>query len=189
MPMPLPAIFSGLLGNDEKIEMTRGWLRDALALAEEEGRAQGLAGDDLTAFTQTRAHEMLRPRLIAELRDGSISGDPRNTVTSFLDTDLPYHRAVADRWGLELVAYEAGTHLVGVGPHMQDEALNALFIDVNYSEGMGNLYTMLLDGWVRGGGGMFAHFTDIRAPGRWGSFGVLRHLTAPQSALGCAGRV
>ncbi|WP_296639034.1 hypothetical protein [Roseinatronobacter sp.] len=169
--------FSGLLGNDEKIEMTRGWLRDALALAEEEGRAQGLSGDDLTAFAQTRAHDMLRPRLIAELRDGSISGDPRNTVTSFLNTDLPYHRAVADRWGLELVAYEAGTHLVGVGPHMQDEALNALFIDVNYSEGMGDLYTMLLDGWVRGGGGMFAHFTDIRAPGRWGSFGVLRHLT------------
>jgi hypothetical protein len=169
--------FSALLGNDEKVATTQGWLRDATALAEEEGRAQGLSGAELDAFAQTRAHDILRPRMIAELRDGSISGDRRNTVAYFLDTDLPYHRAVADRWGLDLVAYEGGTHLVGVGPHMQDEALNALFLDVNYSEGMAELYTMLLEGWVRGGGGLFAHFTDIRAPGRWGSFGALRHLT------------
>lgn len=168
--------FSGLLGNDEKVEMTRGWLRDAQARAAQEGRAQGLSGDALAAFTRTRAHDMLRPRMIAELRDGSISGDRRNTVASFLDTDLPYHKAVADRWGMDLVAYEGGTHLVGVGPHMQDQALTDLFIDVNYSQGMADLYTMLLSGWVAGGGGMFAHFTDIRAANRWGSFGALRHL-------------
>ncbi|CUX81502.1 MAG: hypothetical protein HLUCCA05_04365 [Roseibaca calidilacus] len=169
--------FSGLLGNDEKIEMTRRWLHDARAQAEDEGRAQGLSGDALARFTQTRAHDILRPRLIAELRDGAISGDRRNTVASFLDSDLPYHKAVADRWGLELVAYEGGTHLVGVGSHMQDSELTALFMDVNYSQGMAELYTRLLEGWVRGGGGLFAHFTDIRTPGRWGSFGALRHLT------------
>lgn len=168
--------FSALLGNDEKVEMTRGWLRDATALAEEEGRAQGLDGAALTEFTRARAHDILRPRMIAELRDGAISGDRRNTVASFLDSDLPYHRDVADRWGLDLVAYEGGTHLVGVGPHMEYADLTALFMDVNYSQGMADLYTMLLEGWVAGGGGLFAHFTDIRAPGRWGSFGALRHL-------------
>lgn len=168
--------FSALLGNDEKVDMTRGWLRDATMLAEEEGRAQGLSGSELAEFTRSRAHDILRPRMIAELRDGAISGDRRNTVASFLDTDLPYHRDVADRWGLDLVAYEGGTHLVGVGPHMEDADLTALFIDVNYSQGMADLYTMLLEGWVAGGGGLFAHFTDIRAPGRWGSFGALRHL-------------
>lgn len=168
--------FSGLLGNDEKVAMTRTWLREATALAQSEGEAQGLTGPALAAFIQTRTHNILRPRMISELRDGSISGDRRNTVASFLDTDLPYHRAVAERWGLELVAYEGGTHLVGVGPHMDDAALNAVFIDVNYSQGMAELYDMLLRGWVAGGGGLFAHFTDIRAPGRWGSFGALRHL-------------
>lgn len=169
--------FSGLLGGDQKIDMTRSWLRDARALAEEEGRAQGLSGAALADFIQTRAHDILRPRLIAELRDGSISGDRRNSVAEFLDTYLPYHKAVADDWGLELVAYEGGTHLVGIGPHMNDDALNALFIDVNYSQGMADLYTMLLSGWVAGGGGLFAHFTDIRTADRWGSFGALRHLT------------
>lgn len=169
--------FSGLLGNDEKVAMTRGWLRDARTLADEEGRAQGLSGAGLADYSRARAHDILRPRLIAELRDGAISGDRRNTVASFLDSDLPYHKAVADRWGLTLVAYEGGTHLVGVGPHMEDDDLNELFIDVNYSAGMADLYTMLLNGWVAGGGGLFAHFTDIRAPGRWGSFGALRHLT------------
>ncbi|NBB98365.1 MAG: hypothetical protein GVY34_09390 [Alphaproteobacteria bacterium] len=169
--------FSGLLGSDEKLEMTRGWLNDARAQAAQEGRARGLSGNALDSFTRDRAHDILRPRLIDELRDGGISGDRRNTVASFLDTDLPYHRGVAERWGLDLVAYEAGTHLVGIGANRDDAALTALFVDVNYSQGMADLYTMLLRGWVKGGGGLLAHFTDIRAPGAWGSFGALRHLT------------
>lgn len=169
--------FSGLLGNDEKVAMTRDWLRAARVQAETEGRADGLSGDRLADFTRDRAHDILRPILLGELRDGRHSGDRRNSVAEFLDTYLPYHKNVADRWGLDLVAYEGGTHLVGVGQHMDDPDLNALFIDVNYSDGMGALYTTLLDGWVKGGGGMFAHFSDIRAAGRWGSFGALRHLT------------
>ena len=130
---------------------------------------------------------MLRPRLIAELRDGA------SAATGATPWRVSWNRPALSpgcgrRWGLDLVAYEAGTHLVGVAAHLDDADLTALFVDVNYSQGMGDLYTMCCEGWVRGGGGLFAHFSDIRAPGRWGSFGALRHLTTTP-ALGCAGRV
>ncbi len=169
--------FSALLGNDEKVATTRAWLDEARARAAAEARARDLTGTARDAFIRQRSHAILRPRLIEELRDGRHSGDPRNTVARFLDETLPYHRRVADRWGLDLVAYEGGTHLVGVGPHKDDAALTALFIDVNYAPGMGALYDQLLDGWAAAGGGVFAHFSGVRAQSRWGSFGALRHLT------------
>ena len=153
------------------------WLAEARAQAEAEGRAAGLGGPMLDQHIRDRSHDILRPRLIEEIRDGRHTGKPEDSVQDYLTRILPYHMRVARDWGLQVVAYEGGTHLVGVGDYMWDEQLADLFIDVNYSQGMADLYTELLTGWVRAGGGMFAHFSDIRVPLVWGSFGALRHLT------------
>lgn len=173
----ITAYFSGALGNPGKVDVTRAWLDDARDAARIKGEAAGLRGPELESFVRVASHDALRPKMIEELRDGRHSGDPNDTVQDFLTRILPYHRRVAQDWGLKLVAYEGGTHLVGVGEYMQDRLLADLFIDVNYSEGMGELYTELLTGWYMGGGDMFAHFNDVRRPSIWGSFGALRHLT------------
>ena len=169
--------FSALLGYDEKAPVVQGWLRDARAQAEADGRARGLTANALENHIRDASHDMLRPRLIEEIRDGRHTGKPEDSVQDYLTRILPYHMRVAQDWGLQVVAYEGGSHLVGVGDYMWDEQLADLFIDVNYSQGMAELYTEILTGWVRAGGGMFAHFSDIRVPLVWGSFGALRHLT------------
>jgi hypothetical protein len=177
MSMRSPAISAVLLGYEEKGGIVQGWLRDARAQAEAEGRARGLTARALERYIRETSHDMLRPRLLEELRDGRHTGRIEDTVQDYLNRLMPYHMEVARKWGLDVVAYEGGSHVVGVGDYMWDEDLAALFIDVNYSEGMADLYTEMLTGWVRGGGGMFAHFSDIRVPLVWGSFGALRHLT------------
>jgi hypothetical protein len=169
--------FSALIGHPEKAPLTRRWLDEARAAADTKGRAQGLSGAALESFIKEDSHATLIPILIEELRDGRHSGQGVDTVLDNINRIIPYHKQVADNWGLELVAYEGGTHLVGVGEFMSDPELADLFIATNYSEGMAALYTEMLTGWVRNGGGLFAHFCDVRVPLVWGSFGALRHLT------------
>ncbi len=168
--------FSGLLGMEDKAPLVRDWLAEARGIARSAAEARGLTGDARARAIRKGSHARLEQKLTEELLDGRHSGDPRDTVRYFLDRYLPYHRDVADRWGLDLVAYEAGTHLVGIGPVMEDADLSDLFVYMNYSDGMGLLYSQLLDGWFSGGGGKFVHYSDIRRADRWGSFGVLRHL-------------
>lgn len=168
--------FSGILGTPEAAPMVHDWLSQARAEARAKGTAQGLTGTELDDFTRSESHRILEPKLTEDLLDGRHSRDPRGTVTRIITHYLPYHMAVADRWGLELVAYEGGTHLLGLGEVMNDSDLTALFVDFNYSEGMGQLYTALLEGWYAGGGGIFVQYSDIRRANRWGSFGALRHV-------------
>lgn len=168
--------FSGLLGMPEKAPLLRAWLADARDMARATGEAKGLQGTALQDHIRDQSHASLHDKLTEEILDGRHSGDARDTVKSFMDIYLPYHLEIAQRWGLELVAYEGGTHLVGVGELMDDPELTELYVFMNYSNGMGQLYTEMLRGWYEGGGGQFVHYSDIRRANRWGSFGVLRHV-------------
>lgn len=168
--------FSGTLGTPEAAPLLREWLSDARAEAQAQGIARGLTGAELDRFTQAESHRILEPKLTEDLLDGRHSNDPRGTVARIHAHYLPYHLDVAQLWGLDLVAYEGGTHLLGLGEVMNDPDLTALFVDFNYSTGMGTLYSELLRGWYAGGGGLFVQYSDIRRANHWGSFGALRHV-------------
>lgn len=107
-----------------------------------------------------------------ELRDGSVSGDPTDTLASLINEVLPHHARVARSHGLDLVMYEGGTHVVGP----DDPQLTAFFTSLNYSPQMGALYDTLMQGWRRYSDRPFNAFVDVYAPGKWGSWGALRHL-------------
>lgn len=168
--------FSGMPGQPEAAERTRAWLEQARTTARRTGEAQGLSGTALDDFTRAESFRLLEPKLTEELLDGRHSGDPRGSIAQLIGDFLPYHLDIAARWGLDLVAYEGGTHLVGVGEVMSDPDLADLFVWFNYSEGMGQLYSAMLEGWFSGGGGLFVHYSDIRRANQWGSFGALRHV-------------
>jgi len=88
----------------------------------------------------------------------------------------PYHAQVAQEAGLELIMYEGGTHVVGIGAQVDDERLTDFFHHFNYSPEMGQLYTDLLQGWADAGGRLFNAYADVYVPTKWGSWGALRHL-------------
>jgi hypothetical protein len=142
--------FSGLLGSEAKLPLVRGWL-----------------ADPATAMDKAAA----------EVRDGSLSGEPEDSLARLLEVVLPHHAAVAERYGLELVMYEGGTHVVGFGAAVDDPALTAFFQAFNYSPQMAGLYADLLTGWSRLTDAPFNAFVDVSAPSKFGSWGALRHLT------------
>jgi len=150
--------FSALLGADEKAQAVKGWL------------------------VQSRDADAAQPYLLAnkiaasELRDGSITGNREDSLSRLLTEVLPYHATVAKERGLKLVMYEGGTHVVGFGAQMEDPDLNAFFEQLNYSPEMGALYAELLAGWQAISDQPFNAFVDVYRPGKWGSWGALRHL-------------
>ena len=150
--------FGGFLGTSERADMVQDWL------------AQSRARDPGRPFAQaiTLAAQ--------ELLDGSVNGQAEDTLADLLSRVLPYHARIARENGLALVMYEGGTHAVGIGPMVDNEALSEFLIALNYSDEMGALYSRLVDGWRDLGGELFNAFVDVQAPTKWGSWGALRHL-------------
>lgn len=150
--------FSALLGADEKAAMIRDWL------------AQSQAANPAQPYA-------LANQLAAqELRDGSVSGDPSDSLAAVLGETLPYQAKVAADHGLRLMMYEGGTHVVGFGAQVDDPALTAFFIQLNFSPEMGALYGEVLAGWQALSDAPFNAFVDVYRPSKWGSWGALRHL-------------
>jgi len=150
--------FAALLGSEAKAPMLHDWL------------AESAAADP------ARPYALANARAAEELRDGRHSGLTEDTLQDVLTRVLPYQAEVARKAGLRLVMYEGGSHVVGYGPIVEDAALTAFFTQLNYSPEMGALYRDLLAGWARMSDAPFNAFVDIYTPGKWGSWGALRHL-------------
>ncbi|MGE0710132.1 MAG: hypothetical protein AB7N76_31490 [Planctomycetota bacterium] len=86
------------------------------------------------------------------------------------------HRALAARYGLALVAYEGGQHLVGRGGARDDLGLQARFLAANRDPGMRALYREYLALWEAEGGGLFCHYASCEQPDRSGDWGALESL-------------
>ena len=103
---------------------------------------------------------------------------PDQLFTSLLNSSIPTsigwmraQKGVADKYGLELVAYEGGQHLVGVHGGQDNASLTALFQAVNRDVRMRALYASYLDGWAATAPGLFVHFNHVESFSKWGSWG------------------
>lgn len=84
-------------------------------------------------------------------------------------------RKVADQYGLQLVAYEAGQHFVGVAGGENDAALTRLLHAANAHPRLGELYRRYYAAWEANGGGLLCHFSSVGQWSKWGSWGLLQH--------------
>ncbi|MBY6069273.1 hypothetical protein KUW17_21190 [Leisingera aquaemixtae] len=169
--------FGGVLGLKERAGQVRAWIAGSHEQAQAVAVERGLAGAAAAEFTARHQYDAASAQAGAELRDGLISGDGTDTLADLLGRVLPYHAGVAQKHGLELIMYEGGSHVVGIGPMVEDAALTAFFTHFNYSPEMGALYRELLAGWQALGGSLFTAYADVGAPGKWGSWGALRTLS------------
>jgi hypothetical protein len=168
--------FSGRLGSDDKAPKVLDWIAESRAWATAEAEALGLEGAAREAHVAVHRFDLATDMAAMELRDGALTGDATYSLAHMLGEVLPHHAAVAREHGLELVMYEGGTHVVGDGERVHDEALTKFFHHINYSPQMSYLYDEFMDGWRALGGGVFNAYVDVLAPTRWGSWGHLRHL-------------
>jgi hypothetical protein len=108
------------------------------------------------------------------------------TVDQIIDLELAHvngcalqqmqsNAAVAKKYGVKLVGYEGGQSLASWGGAENNATLTALFKAANRSPRMYAVYTTYLQNWVAAGGDLFAHFTDVTAYTKYGSWGSMEY--------------
>lgn len=83
--------------------------------------------------------------------------------------------AVAKKYNVKLVCYEAGQHLVGVGGGENNDALTKLFHQANASEQMGEAYREYFAAWEKAGGDLLCNFSSVSSWSKWGSWGLVQY--------------
>ncbi len=92
------------------------------------------------------------------------------------------HAQLAQQFGVDLLAYEAGQGLVDWSTRQLDQHPNPLFVAANRDPRMGQLYREFLDGWERAGGKLMMLFSAPR-PCQWfGCWGLKEHIRQADAA-------
>lgn len=107
--------------------------------------------------------------------------DARASIPLRVGQDTRDNRAVADEYGVRLIAYEAGQHLVATGGLEEDDEVVELLIKANRDPRMGELYREAHKQWVDNGGELVVYFSSCEAPGKYGSWGALEYQDQPQA--------
>lgn len=82
------------------------------------------------------------------------------------------NKLVSDSYGIDLIAYEGGQHLVGTGLNVDNNALTTKLIAANRAAELQGIYCDYFDDWYTNVGGLFMHFSSHATPTKWGSWGV-----------------
>lgn len=89
-------------------------------------------------------------------------------------------KASTDARGIDLVTYEGGQDLRGIGPQMDDPSVVERFTAANRHPRMYDLYTEYLNSW-HWFGDFMTLYSDIRTATAWGSWGLLERWNQPVS--------
>ncbi len=90
-------------------------------------------------------------------------------------------KALADQYGLRLIAYEAGQHLLDRTGRGSRELtpLAQKYLEANRDQRMADLYTRYFEVWFNNGGDLLGMFSSIHKPASSGSWGMSEYLGQP----------
>ncbi len=88
---------------------------------------------------------------------------------------------ITRRYGVDLIAYEGGQHLVDHKTHSLKEGATPFLLQANKDPRMGRLYYHLLSGWKKEGGKLFVLFSAPRSYTWHGSWGIKEYITQTAS--------
>ncbi len=84
-------------------------------------------------------------------------------------------KETADKFGLTLLAYEGGQHMVGVAGGENNETMTSLFQAANAHPRMGQVYRKYYEAWMNSGGDLFCYFSSVGRWSKWGSWGIMEY--------------
>jgi hypothetical protein len=120
--------------------------------------------------------------LFEEITQGGVlDNGPQDGALQQAYEQIKTHAALAQKENLQLLAYEGGQHLAGVGLVANNDRITQLFIGANRDPRMGAIYRDYIQNWFALGGGLFVYFNDISQPSRWGSWGLLESVEQKSS--------
>jgi hypothetical protein len=123
------------------------------------GKWNTLEADDVQNWSSDRLFEYLNEK--------ALPGSLKN---------MDEQKALADKHGLELLAYEGGQHLTALGEANKNKELVALLSNANRDPRMAGLYEKYLDHWTKIGGGLFCVFSDMGPYSVHGAWGLLEYV-------------
>jgi len=149
---------------------------DSIAIAPYFGQHIGLPENEEYVFSWTNQSDGGLNTLFDELLHGgnlpnSPTGGPLAEAYKFVRD----YKALADKHDVDLVAYEGGQHLVGVGKVVANDAITHLFISANRDPRMKQIYKAYLNELDSIGVSVFNQFNSIYPSNQWGSWGMLEN--------------
>ena len=106
-------------------------------------------------------------QLFKEILYGGLAKDnyKGGAIENAIEDRVKKNVALAKKYGVKLLAYEGGQHLLRVDrPHViHDPRVFSFFADANRDNRMGQAYSKYLQAWHRAGGDMLMHFNGISA--------------------------
>ena len=88
---------------------------------------------------------------------------------------------IAEKFGVDMIAYEGGQHLVDWKSRNTTSHPTALMIKANRDSRMAKAYSIFMRGWKDNGGKMFVQFSAPRTYQWFGSWGTKEYITQPNS--------
>jgi hypothetical protein len=85
------------------------------------------------------------------------------------------NKTIANQFGVRLVAYEGGQHMVGVQGAENNTAVTRLLLAANADPRLAAIYRDYLNAWQKEGGDLFCHFSSVDKWSKWGSWGCLQY--------------
>lgn len=126
-------------------------------------------------FFATQA-ELKRVKSVDEVFNLLLSPRNKYSVSNILKVVRRQASAVK-KYGVDLVAYEGGQHLVAYHTHGSKEGPNPFLIQANRDDRMSKLYYEFLKGWKHAGGKLFVAFSAPRSYNWIGSWGIKEYIT------------
>lgn len=107
-----------------------------------------------------------------------IDSDPHYSIEQVLQA-MDKQVELIKPYGVKLVAYEGGQHLVHYGTRSLKQPPNPLLLQANRDARMEQNYIKLISGFRKAGGALFMAFSAPRINGHFGFWGVKEHINQP----------
>ena len=168
--------FGGVLGVADYEPLVQAWLQASENKAQTQAEAQGLSGAEAESYVSRHRYDHANALAAQDVRDGSLSDTGDGALTNLISKVWPHHANAARRHNLKLVVYEGGSHIVGIGPQLENDEITHFIQHFSYTPEIASIYQTLITAWHDLGGELFMAYNDVYAPTKWGSWGGLRHL-------------
>ncbi len=84
-------------------------------------------------------------------------------------------KKVAARFGLMLLAYEGGQHMVGIAGGENNKKMTELFHAANAHPRLRVIYQKYFNAWTQAGGDLFCYYSSVSRWSKWGSWGAMQY--------------
>ncbi|HIO91616.1 MAG TPA: hypothetical protein EYG68_02085 [Leucothrix mucor] len=131
-------------------------------------------------YFQISQKDMPKVRSVNEVFKRLVDPNNRYSINNILKF-VHQQANITKRYGVDLIAYEGGQHLVDHKTHSLKQGATPYLLQANKDPRMARLYYHLLSGWKKEGGKLFVLFSAPRSYTWHGSWGIKEYITQTAS--------